>query len=109
MVRGLLGDVLKTNDALEFSVLTGCLRVSKESIFTGLNNFKILSITDTRFDEQFGFTDGEVKDLLIFYNAEDKFKETKEWYDGYRFENVGSRSFPYPAQWVSFVLSYLLF
>lgn len=87
-IRGLLGDVLKTNDALEFSVLTGCLRVSKESIFTGLNNFKILSITDTRFDEQFGFTDGEVKDLLIFYNAEDKFKETKEWYDGYRFGNV---------------------
>ena len=60
-IRGLLGDVLKTNDALEFAVLTGCLRVSKESIFTGLNNFKILSITDTRFDEQFGFTDRELK------------------------------------------------
>lgn len=87
-IRGLLGDVLKTNDALEFAVLTGCLRVSKESIFTGLNNFKILSITDTRFDEQFGFTDREVKDLLSYYNVEDKFKETKEWYDGYRFENV---------------------
>ena len=87
-IRGLLGDVLKTNDALEFAVLTGCLRVSKESIFTGLNNFKILSITDTRFDEQFGFTDGEVKDLLTYYNAEDKFKETKEWYDGYRFGKV---------------------
>ena len=87
-IRGLLGDVLKTNDALEFAVLTGCLRVSKESIFTGLNNFKILSITDTRFDEQFGFTDREVKDLLSYYNVEDKFKETKEWYDGYRFGNV---------------------
>ena len=87
-IRGLLGDVLKTNDALEFAVLTGCLRVSKESIFTGLNNFKILSITDTRFDEQFGFTDREVKDLLSYYNVEDKFKETKEWYDGYRFGNT---------------------
>ena len=87
-IRGLLGDGLKTNDALEFAVLTGCLRVSKESIFTGLNNFKILSITDTRFDEQFGFTDREVKDLLSYYNVEDKFKETKEWYDGYRFGNV---------------------
>ena len=87
-IRGLLGDVLKTNDALEFAVLTGCLRVSKESIFTGLNNFKILSITDTRFDEQFGFTDREVKDLLSYYNVEDKFKETKEWYDGYLFGNI---------------------
>ena len=76
-IRGLLGDVLKTNDALEFAVLTGCLRVSKESIFTGLNNFKILSITDTRFDEQFGFTDREVKDLLSYYNVEDKFKKRK--------------------------------
>lgn len=87
-IRGLFGDALKTNDSLEFAVLTGCLRVSKESIFTGLNNFKILSITDTRFDEQFGFTDGEVKELLSYYHIEDRFKEVKEWYDGYRFGNV---------------------
>lgn len=88
LLRGLFGQALKTNEFLQFAVLTGCLRVSKESIFTGLNNFKILSITDTRFDEQFGFTDREVKDLLSYYNVEDKFKETKEWYDGYRFGNV---------------------
>ena len=88
LIRGVFGQALKTNDALQFAVLTGCLRVSKESIFTGLNNFKVLSITDARFDEQFGFTDREVKDLLSYYNVEDKFKETKEWYDGYRFGNV---------------------
>ncbi len=88
LTRGLFGDVLKTNDALEFAVLTGCLRVSKESIFTGLNNFKILSITDTRFDEQFGFTDEEVRELLAFYHVESRFDETKEWYDGYHFGNV---------------------
>ena len=88
LIRAIFGKALKTNEALDFAVLTGCLRVSKESIFTGLNNFKILSITDTRFDEQFGFTDREVKDLLSYYNVEDKFKETKEWYDGYRFGNV---------------------
>lgn len=87
-IRGLFGDVLKTNDALEFAVLTGCLRVSKESIFTGLNNFKILSITDTRFDEQFGFTDEEVKNLLSYYHVENRLKEVKDWYDGYRFGNV---------------------
>ncbi len=85
LIRALFGKALKTNDALEFAVLTGCLRISKESIFTGLNNFKILSITDTRFDEQFGFTDDEVKKLLAFYNLEDKFIEAKEWYDGYHF------------------------
>ena len=83
--RGLLGEALKTNDSLNFAVLTGCLRVSKESIFTGLNNFKILSITDTRFDEQFGFTDPEVRKLLSDYHLEDRFAEVKEWYDGYRF------------------------
>ena len=88
LTRGLFGDVLKTNDALEFAVLTGCLRVSKESIFTGLNNFKILSITDSRFDEQFGFTDAEVRKLLAFYQVENRFDETKEWYDGYHFGNV---------------------
>ena len=83
--RGLLGEALKTNDSLNFAVLTGCLRVSKASIFTGLNNFKILSITDTRFDEQFGFTDTEVRKLLSDYHLEDRFAEVKEWYDGYRF------------------------
>ena len=87
-IRGLLGEALKTNDSLSFVVLTGCLRVSKESIFTGLNNFKILSITDTRFDEQFGFTDTEVRKLLLDYHLEDRFEEVKEWYDGYRFGNA---------------------
>ena len=85
LMRGVLGESLKTNEFLQFSVLTGCLRVSKESIFTGLNNFKILSITDSRFDEQFGFTDEEVKKLLEAYQLESHFTETKEWYDGYRF------------------------
>ena len=87
-IRGLLGEALKTNDSLAFAVLTGCLRVSKESIFTGLNNFKILSITDTRFDEQFGFTDTEVRTLLSDYQMEDRFVEVKEWYDGYHFGNA---------------------
>ena len=87
-MRGLLGEALKTNDSLSFAVLTGCLRVSKESIFTGLNNFKILSITDTRFDEQFGFTDTEVRKLLLDYHLEDRFGEVKEWYDGYHFGNA---------------------
>lgn len=88
LMRTMFGKALKTNDALQFAVLTGCLRVSKESIFTGLNNFKILSITDTRFEEQFGFTDEEVKELLTYYHVENRFSETKEWYDGYRFGNV---------------------
>lgn len=88
LMRTMFGKALKTNDALQFAVLTGCLRVSKESIFTGLNNFKILSITDTRFEEQFGFTDEEVKKLLTYYHVENRFSETKEWYDGYRFGNV---------------------
>ena len=88
LIRAMFGKALKTNDALEFAVLTGCLRVSKESIFTGLNNFKILSITDSRFDEQFGFTDDEVRKLLAFYHVENRFEETKGWYDGYHFGNV---------------------
>ena len=88
LIRAMFGRALKTNEALAFAVLTGCLRVSKESIFTGLNNFKILSITDSRFDEQFGFTDKEVKRLLADYHLEARFSETKEWYDGYRFGNV---------------------
>ncbi len=88
LIRGMLGDALKSNDALQFAVLTGCLRISKESIFTGLNNFRILSITDTHFDEQFGFTENEVKELLAYYNQDDYFEETKKWYDGYRFGDV---------------------
>lgn len=85
LIRSLFGQVLKTNDFLQFAVLTGCLRVSKESIFTGLNNFKVLSIADARFDEHFGFTDEEVKQLLAAYQLTDHFDETKEWYDGYHF------------------------
>ena len=85
LIRGLLGQALKTNDFLQFAVLTGCLRVSKESIFTGLNNFKVLSISDARFDEQFGFTNLEVTQILNTYHLEEHLQEMKEWYDGYRF------------------------
>ena len=85
LIRGIFGEALKTNNYLQFAILTGCLRVSKESIFTGLNNFKILSITDSRFDEQFGFTDEEVSRLLADYHLENHLNETKEWYDGYHF------------------------
>ena len=88
LIRSLFGQALKTNDFLQFAVLTGCLRVSKESIFTGLNNFKVLSITDSRFDEHFGFTDAEVKTLLDDYSLTAHYGETKEWYDGYRFGSV---------------------
>ena len=85
LIRGLFGMALKTNDSLQFAVLTGCLRITKESILTGLNNFKVLSIIDSRFDEQFGFTDHEVKEILKYYNLESHFEEIKEWYDGYHF------------------------
>nr|WP_296045262.1 AAA family ATPase [uncultured Blautia sp.] len=85
MIRSLFGEALKTNEFLQFAVLTGCLRVSKESVFTGLNNFKIFSITDARFDEQFGFTEDEVKKMLKDYQFEDRLAEIKEWYDGYHF------------------------
>lgn len=85
LIRGLFGMALKTNDSLAFAVLTGCLRITKESIFTGLNNFKVLSILDPRFDEQFGFTDYEVKKILEDYGLASHFEETKEWYDGYHF------------------------
>lgn len=85
LIRGLFGQALKTNEFLQFAVLTGCLRISKESIFTGLNNFKVMSITDSRFDEQFGFTDSEVKKLLSDYEMDSHFDEVKEWYDGYHF------------------------
>lgn len=85
MIRSLFGEALKTNEFLQFAVLTGCLRVSKESIFTGLNNFKIFSITDLRFDEQFGFTEDEVEKMLKDYQLETHLASMKEWYDGYRF------------------------
>ena len=85
LTRELFGQALKTNEYLKFAVLTGCLRVSKESIFTGLNNFKVLSIMDTRFDEHFGFTDADVKQILADYDLPDHFADTKAWYDGYRF------------------------
>lgn len=88
LIRGLFGQALKTNDYLQFAILTGCLRISKESIFTGLNNFKVLSIMDARFDEQFGFTDSEVEKLLAAYNLDSHFTEIKEWYDGYHFGNA---------------------
>ena len=85
LIKGLFGQALKTNEFLQFAVLTGCLRISKESIFTGLNNFKVMSITDSRFDEQFGFTDKEVRKLLSDYGMDSHFDEIKEWYDGYHF------------------------
>lgn len=85
LIRGLFENVLKTNDSLKFAVLTGCLRVAKESIFTGLNNFKVYSITDSDFDEAFGFTDSEVESILQYYGQETHYTEVKEWYDGYRF------------------------
>lgn len=88
LIRNLFEQVLKTNDSLQFAVLTGCLRVSKESIFTGLNNLKVLSITDVRFDEYFGFTDKEVQDLLKYYELTESYGIVKDWYDGYRFGNV---------------------
>lgn len=85
LIRGLFGQALKTNEFLQFAVLTGCLRISKGSIFTGFNNFKVMSITDSRFDEQFGFTDEEVRKLLSDYGMDSHFDEVKEWYDGYHF------------------------
>ena len=85
LLRGIFGNALKSNPFLKFAVLTGCLRVSKESIFTGMNNFKVLSITDPRFDEQFGFTEAEVSQLLTAYHLKEHLPEIKEWYDGYRF------------------------
>ncbi len=88
MIRGLFDQTLKTNDYLHFAVLTGCLRVAKESIFTGLNNLRVLSITSVRFDEHFGFTDREVREMLEAYGLEEKYEAIKEWYDGYRFGNV---------------------
>ena len=88
LIRNLFENALKTNNSLKFAVLTGCLRIAKESIFTGLNNFKAYSITDKSFDETFGFTDAEVRELLRYYGQEKYYETVKEWYDGYRFGNV---------------------
>lgn len=88
LIRNLLEQTLKTNNSLKFAVMTGCMRISKESIFTGLNNLKVLSITDERYDEYFGFTDTEVREMLKYYEIEDHYEEVKNWYDGYQFGSV---------------------
>ena len=87
LIRNMFGSALKTNASLYFAVLTGCLRIAKESIFTGLNNFYVISITDVEFNEYFGFTDKEVQDILSDYELQDHYNAVKEWYDGYRFGN----------------------
>lgn len=88
LIRSLFHMALKTNDNLYFAVLTGCLRISQESIFTGLNNVKVLSVTDVQFDEYFGFTDKEVREMLSYYNIFESYEDVKKWYDGYRFGDV---------------------
>ena len=88
LISSLFGNVLKTNESLAFAVLTGCLRIAKESIFTGINNFSVYSITDEDFDESFGFTDNEVREMLGYYRLEGHFGDVKEWYDGYHFGNA---------------------
>jgi len=85
LIRALFGAVFKTNDSLEFAVLTGCLRISKESIFTGLNNFSVYTVIDVQYNEYFGFTDSEVKKILRYYGFMEKYGAIKEWYDGYHF------------------------
>lgn len=87
-LRNMFEHALKTNDSLKFSVLTGCMRISKESIFTGLNNLKVLSIAEVQFDEAFGFTDLEVREMLEYYGLSEHYEEIREWYDGYQFGNV---------------------
>jgi len=89
LIRVLFGNAFKTNDSLKFAVLTGCLRISKESIFTGLNNFKVYTVKDVRYKEYFGFTDAEVRQMLEYYGLEDQYDAVKEWYDGYLFGNLG--------------------
>ncbi len=88
LIRNLLGNALKTNDSLQFAVLTGCLRISKESIFTGLNNLNVMTVSDPYFCDGFGFTDEEVKELLRYYRLEDAYETVRDWYDGYRFGDV---------------------
>lgn len=85
LIRNLFGNALKTNCSLQFAVLTGCLRISKESIFTGLNNLRVYSIADVQYDEHFGFAEDEVRQLLAYYNLSNRAADVKEWYDGYRF------------------------
>lgn len=87
-IRNMFEYALKTNESLKFAVLTGCMRISKESIFTGLNNLKVLSVAEVQFDEAFGFTDKEVRKLLEYYELSDHYNEIKEWYDGYQFGNA---------------------
>lgn len=89
LIRALFGAAFKTNDILEFAVLTGCLRISKESIFTGLNNFKVYTIKDVRYKEYFGFTDMEVRQMLEYYGLSSQYDTVREWYDGYLFGNLG--------------------
>ena len=89
LIKVLFGNAFKTNDSLKFAVLTGCLRISKESIFTGLNNFKVYTIKDVRYNEYFGFTDAEVKQMLEYYGLSNQYDAVKEWYDGYMFGNLG--------------------
>lgn len=88
-IRVLFGNAFKTNDSLKFAVLTGCLRISKESIFTGLNNFNVYTIKDVRYNEYFGFTDTEVRQMLEYYGFSEQYGTVKEWYDGYLFGNLG--------------------
>ena len=88
LIRNIFGNALKTNEYLYFAVLTGCLRISKESIFTGLNNLKVHTISDVRYDEYFGFTDAEVDEMLEFYNLLSYKNVIRDWYDGYRFGSV---------------------
>ncbi len=88
LIKGVFGQALKTNDFLQFAILTGCLRISKESIFTGLNNFEVLSILNVQYDECFGFTDAEVRKILKDYGLSAHYADMKEWYDGYRFGNT---------------------
>lgn len=89
LIRVLFGQALKTNSSLYFAVLTGCLRISKESIFTGLNNFNVYTVQDVRFNESFGFTDSEVRKILKYYGFTEQYEAIKEWYDGYQFGNLG--------------------
>lgn len=103
-MRGLFGEVLKTNPNLYFAVLTGCLRISKESIFTGINNFKVHSVADTSYDEYFGFTDEEVKEMLFYYQIEGQYDVIKQWYDGYRF---GKENIYCPWDVINYIADYL--
>ncbi len=89
LIRTLFGNALKTNESLDFAVLTGCLRISKESIFTGLNNFNVYTVKDVHYNEYFGFLDEEVRELLEYYGFMGNYDAIKEWYDGYRFGKLG--------------------